>query len=114
MIPNRQLQRGYDIPVTNPHAKTLVDLAAQAKLPAVYAVRHYVTAGGLMSYGPSIPEMVQRAADYVDQILKGEKPGDLPIQQPKTFDLFINNGTAKALGLKIPNSLLVQAKSVVE
>lgn len=101
-------------PVTNPHARTLVELAARAKLPTIYAVRHYVAAGGLMSYGPSIPEMVRRAADYVDQILKGAKPSDLPVQQPKTFELVINNRTAKALGLRIPQSLLMQAESVIE
>ena len=99
-------------PVTGPHAKTIVQLAARAKLPTVYPDRNYVTAGGLMSYGPSRQDMLRRAADYVDRILKGAKPGDLPIQQPTTFEMVINNSTAKALGLKIPHSLLVQAQVV--
>jgi ABC-type uncharacterized transport system substrate-binding protein len=94
--------------------RRLADLAAKHRLPAVYNVRDFVDAGGLMSYGPNILDLFRRAATYVDKILKGAKPGDLPVEQPTKFDLVINLKTAKALGLTIPPSLLGRADEVVQ
>ena len=92
----------------------IVDLAARHRLPAMYDWRAYVDAGGLMAYGPSMPDMQQRAASYVDKILKGAKPADLPIEQPTTFRLVINLKAAKALGLTIPPAVLFQAHEVLQ
>jgi putative tryptophan/tyrosine transport system substrate-binding protein len=92
----------------------LMDFAVQNRLPGVYAYRELVEAGGLMSYGPSYEDLHRRAATYVDKILKGAKPADLPIEQPTKFNLVINRRAAEALGLTIPGSILARADEVIE
>ena len=94
--------------------RRLVELAAKSRLPGVYGFREYVDAGGLMSYGPHAPDVFRRGATYVDKILRGAKPGDLPVEQPTKFELVINLKTAKALGLTIPPSVLGRADQVIE
>jgi putative tryptophan/tyrosine transport system substrate-binding protein len=84
------------------------------RLPTIYSSRDYVDAGGLMSYGPNFPDLFRRAADYVDKVLRGTKPADIPVEQPTKFDLVINLTTAKVLGLKVPDKLLVAADEVIE
>ena len=101
-------------PLAAVHRKLIVALAARHKLPAVYAVRYMTAAGGLLFYGPDFVDQYRRAADYVDRILKGEKPADLPVQAPTRYELAINLQTAKALGLDVPPTLLVRADEVVE
>jgi putative ABC transport system substrate-binding protein len=92
----------------------LVTLTAQYKLPGVYFGRNFVTAGGLASYGPDQIDQYRRAAGYVDRILKGEKPADLPVQAPTKYELVVNLKTAKALGLTVPQSILARADDVIE
>jgi len=94
--------------------RRLVDLAAKNRLPAVYMERDYVDAVGLMSYGPNVADVFRRAATYVDKILKGAKPGDLPVEQPTKFELVINLKTAKALGLAVPQSLRQRADEMIQ
>jgi len=101
-------------PAFIPHRARLIDLAQQNRLPSIFTQREDAEAGGLMSYGPSLSDLYRRAGTYVDKILKGAKPGDLPVQQPKTFELIINLKTAKALDLTIPPSLLQRADQVIE
>lgn len=92
----------------------LAELAAKNRLPAIYGIREHAEVGGLMAYAANRPEIFRRAATYVDKILKGAKPGDLPVEQPTKFELVINMKTAKTLGLKLPNSVLVRADRVIE
>ncbi len=94
--------------------RQIAELAAKNRLPSISAVREYAEAGGLLSYGSSITDNNRRVATYVDKIFKGAKPADLPVEQPTKFELFINGKTAKALGLKIPQSLLISADKVIE
>ena len=96
------------------HRKLIIRLAAQYRLPAIYPLRIFATDGGLIAYGPDTVDQFRRAASYVDRILKGEKPGDLPIQAPTKFELVINLKTAKALGLAIPPAILARADEVIE
>jgi putative ABC transport system substrate-binding protein len=101
-------------PFFHTHAKRIADLAATHRLPAIYWARVFVDAGGLMSYGISIADMWRHAATYVDKILKGAQPADLPVEQPTKFELVINRKTTKALGLTIPPTLLVLADEVID
>jgi len=100
--------------VLNAHRISVNTLANVARLPTISALREYVEAGSLMSYGPSFPDSFRRTADYVDKILRGAKPGELPVEQPTKFDLVINVTTAKALGLEVPSTLLARADEVIE
>ena len=101
-------------PVFTAAHKRIVELTAKHSLPAVYPDRSFVNTGGLVSYGTDLPSVFRRSADYVDKILRGAKPEDLPIEQPTKFELVINLKTAKALGLTIPPSLLARADQVIE
>jgi putative ABC transport system substrate-binding protein len=101
-------------PLTFSHRKRIADFAASKQLPAMYGLREYVDVGGLMSYGTNQADLYRRAAGYVERLLKGAKPADLPVQQPTKFELVINLKTAKALGLTIPESFLTRADQVIE
>jgi putative ABC transport system substrate-binding protein len=105
---------GLPDPFTNAHRDLIVGLAARYRLPAIYIQRAFVVAGGLMSYGVDVTDLFRRAAPYVDRILKGAKPADLPVQQPTKFELVINLKAAKALGLTVPDMLLARADEVIE
>jgi putative ABC transport system substrate-binding protein len=96
------------------HPDVVAELAARYRLPAVYPFRYFILAGGLISYGADLVRQSRPAAAYVDRILKGEKPADLPVQAPTKYDLVINLKTAKALGLDVPHSLLARADEVIE
>jgi putative ABC transport system substrate-binding protein len=101
-------------PTNTFNRKLLVEFATKMRLPAMYFDKAFAETGGLISYGPSLEAQFHRAATYVDKILKGVKPADIPVEQPTQFELFINGRTAKSLGIKIPNSLLVTAEKVIE
>jgi putative tryptophan/tyrosine transport system substrate-binding protein len=101
-------------PILNPRRKEIAELAVRSRLPTVFREREHVQAGGLMAYGPNISDLFRRAATYVDRILKGAKPGELPVEQPTKFELVINLKTAKALGLTIPPSVLARADEVIQ
>ena len=101
-------------PLMNTNRTRINILAVGARLPTMHGVREYVEAGGLLSYGPNTPDQFRRAADYVDKILRGAKPGDIPVEQPTKFDLIINLTTAKALGFEVPPTLLARADEVIE
>jgi ABC-type uncharacterized transport system substrate-binding protein len=96
------------------HRTRVVELTAQHRLPAMFPEREFADAGGFMAYGPSVPDSFRRAAVYVDRILKGAKPGALPVEQPTQFDLVINLKTAKALGITMPPTLLMRADAVIK
>ena len=104
----------WPTPLFQLERRRLSDLAAEHRLPAIFNYRNYVEAGGLMSYGPNLPDLNRRAAIYVGKILKGTKPSDLPVEQPTKFELVINLKTAKALGIAVPASLLARADEVIE
>jgi putative ABC transport system substrate-binding protein len=113
----RSVNGGLIVPASPPaaqHREQIIRLAAQHRLPAIYFERFLVTDGGLMSYGPDLADQYRRAASYVDRVLKGEKPADLPVQAPTKYELTINLKTAKSLGLTIPTTLLARADEVIE
>jgi len=101
-------------PLVNTSRVRINTLAFGARLPTMHAWREFVEAGGLMSYGPNIPDLYRRAAEYVDKILRGAKAADLPVEQPTKFDLVVNLTTARALGLTVPPALLARADEVIE
>jgi putative ABC transport system substrate-binding protein len=101
-------------PVFSLYRTRVVDFAAKNRLPAIYPIRAFADAGGLMSYGPNRDDLFRRAAYFVDRILKGAKPADLPVEQPTKFELVINLKTAKTLGLAIPSKVLMWADTVIE
>jgi putative ABC transport system substrate-binding protein len=100
--------------LVNTHRILINTLALAARLPTMHGHRELVEAGGLMSYGPNLSNQFRRAADYVDKILRGTKPADIPVEQPTKFDFVVNLTTAKALGLKLPPTLLARADEVIE
>jgi len=92
----------------------IITLATEARLPTMHMIRDFVEAGGLMSYGPDVLDLCRRSGDYVDKVLRGTKPGDIPVEQPTKFDLVINLTTAKALGVTVPQTLLARADEIIE
>jgi putative tryptophan/tyrosine transport system substrate-binding protein len=111
--PNSGLLLSPDL-TTIIHRELIIRLASKLRLPAIYSYKIFVADGGLMSYGVDVVELFRRSASYVDRILRGEKPGDLPVQQPTKFELVINLKSAAALGLEVPTGLLVAANEVIE
>jgi putative ABC transport system substrate-binding protein len=101
-------------PLTITNRNRINILALGARLPTIYGLREFVEAGALVSYGPNFPALYRRAAELVDKILRGEKPGEIPVEQPTKFDLVVNLVTAQALGLEIPPTLLARADEVIE
>jgi putative ABC transport system substrate-binding protein len=101
-------------PLTVDQRQTIVGFVTKHRLPAIYGLREFVDAGGLISYGASLSDLFRRSAGYVDKILKGTKPGDLPVQQPTKFELIINLKAAKEIGLQIPVAILARADEVIE
>jgi putative tryptophan/tyrosine transport system substrate-binding protein len=106
---NAQALIAFDDTLTVAHRPRIVALAASSRLPAMYGLREFPDDGGLISYGPSFADLFRRAATYVDKILKGAKPADLPVEQPTKFELVVNLKTAKALGIDVPPTLLTRA-----
>ena len=104
----------YPDPLMARFTKPTIEFAAKQRLPAMYGFRQWPDAGGLMSYGSNLHDLARRGGDYVDKIMKGARPADLPIEQPTKFELVINRKTARALGLTIPPSLLLRADQVIE
>ena len=96
------------------HQRRVVEFALKNRLPSIYAWKDPVSAGGLIAYGVNIPQVYRRAAYYVDKILRGTKPGDLPVEQPTKFDLVVNLKTARALGITIPQSVLIRADEIMQ
>ena len=111
---NAQALIAFDDALTVAHRPRIAGLAASSRLPAMYGLREFPDDGGLISYGASFADLFRRAAAYVDKILKGAKPADLPVEQPTKFELVINRKTANALGLTVPPTLLAQADDVIE
>jgi ABC-type uncharacterized transport system substrate-binding protein len=101
-------------PLVVTHQVRINTLALAARLPTIHGLREHVETGGLMSYGPNFPDLFRRTADYVDKILRGAKPNDLPVEQPTKFDFIINLTSAKVLGLEVPPTLLARADEVIE
>jgi putative ABC transport system substrate-binding protein len=101
-------------PLTVTNLKQIAGLAAKSRLPSIFQLAEFAEAGGLMTYGPDRADMFRRAATFVDKILKGAKPADLPVEQPTKFELAINMKTAKALGITLPPTIMVQATRVIE
>jgi putative tryptophan/tyrosine transport system substrate-binding protein len=101
-------------PVHQLHIGWIIDFLARSRLPAIYQEREHAVAGGLMSYGPDLPDLFRRGAGYVDKILRGMRPAELPVEQPTKFELVVNLDTAKALGLTLPQSFILLADKVIE
>ena len=113
----RERMQGLTVPPDGmflAHRAQIIDLAAKYRIPTMYGVRELVQAGGLIAYGVNLPEMYHHGALFVDRILKGAKPGDLPVERPTKFELMINLKTAKTLGLTIPQTLLIRADQLIE
>jgi putative ABC transport system substrate-binding protein len=104
----------FSDPLTLTHAARIAEFARKSRLPSVFELRGFVDAGGLLAYGPDTTDMYRRAAGYVDKILKGARPAELPVEQPTKFDFVVNLKTAQALGLTIPQSVLLQATDVIQ